>query len=211
MHTFIDLLTESIRQRVLTIPFPPKSTTATSKPRIAVLFSGGLDCTVVARLVDKVLPEGEGIDLINVAFENPRKLDASAAGSRKGKKKETKKDRQDKARLEKMLEEGLEIKDEEKEDPQERSTLGEGETLDPPTSEETSTPTSIYDVPDRLTGLSSWRELCELSPGREWNFVKVDVPYSEMLEHRQKVIDLMKPQDTVMDLVRSPYLLSLEI
>jgi len=198
MHTFIELLTESIRQRVLTIPFPPKSSTANSKPRIAVLFSGGLDCTVVARLVDKVLPEGEGIDLINVAFENPRKLDASAVGPRKGKKKETKKDRQDKAKLEKMLEEGLEIKGEEEE-----SVTPEDELeTSTPTSEEPSISTSIYDVPDRLTGLESWRELCQLNPERRWNFVKVDVPYSEMLEHRQKVIDLMKPQDTVMDLVR---------
>jgi asparagine synthetase B (glutamine-hydrolysing) len=35
---------------------------------VAVLFSGGLDSTVLAALVNKELPEGVPIDLINVAF-----------------------------------------------------------------------------------------------------------------------------------------------
>ncbi|KAJ9669427.1 hypothetical protein H2201_000294 [Coniosporium apollinis] len=39
---------------------------------VAVLFSGGLDCTVLARLMHDLLPETETIDLLNVAFENPR-------------------------------------------------------------------------------------------------------------------------------------------
>ncbi|KKA30800.1 hypothetical protein TD95_003668 [Thielaviopsis punctulata] len=43
-----------------------------SKAKVAVLFSGGLDCTVLARLLSDILPAGEEIDLINVAFENPR-------------------------------------------------------------------------------------------------------------------------------------------
>ncbi|KAA0203676.1 hypothetical protein HAZT_HAZT008200 [Hyalella azteca] len=36
--------------------------------RVAVLFSGGLDSAVIALLLDKCLPVGESIDLINVAF-----------------------------------------------------------------------------------------------------------------------------------------------
>jgi asparagine synthetase B (glutamine-hydrolysing) len=36
------------------------------------LFSGGLDCTVLARLLDDIVAEGQSVDLINVAFENPR-------------------------------------------------------------------------------------------------------------------------------------------
>jgi asparagine synthetase B (glutamine-hydrolysing) len=40
--------------------------------KIAVLFSGGLDCTILARLCHDLLPPSEGIDLLNVAFENPR-------------------------------------------------------------------------------------------------------------------------------------------
>lgn len=37
-----------------------------------MLFSGGLDCTVLARLCHDLLPPEQGIDLLNVAFENPR-------------------------------------------------------------------------------------------------------------------------------------------
>lgn len=40
--------------------------------KIAVLFSGGLDCTMLARLCHDLLPLSESIDLLNVAFENPR-------------------------------------------------------------------------------------------------------------------------------------------
>lgn len=39
---------------------------------MAVLFSGGLDCTVLARMCHDLVPLDQGIDLINVAFENPR-------------------------------------------------------------------------------------------------------------------------------------------
>ena len=60
---------------------------------------------------------------------------------------------------------------------------------------------SMYDVPDRLTGRDSWRELERLCPRRRFNFVEVDVPYHEMREHRAKVIELISPKKTVMDLV----------
>ncbi|KAF1817407.1 hypothetical protein P152DRAFT_427205 [Eremomyces bilateralis CBS 781.70] len=40
--------------------------------RLAVLFSGGLDCTVLARMSNDILEANEPIDLLNVAFENPR-------------------------------------------------------------------------------------------------------------------------------------------
>lgn len=63
-------LVESLRLRVLDVPIPPRA--SPTDARIAVLFSGGLDCTVLARLTHEVLPPGQAIDLINVAFENPR-------------------------------------------------------------------------------------------------------------------------------------------
>lgn len=44
----------------------------TNLPKVAVLFSGGLDCTIIARLLDMVLPQEFEIDLLNVAFENRR-------------------------------------------------------------------------------------------------------------------------------------------
>ncbi|KAG6030931.1 hypothetical protein E4U19_000170 [Claviceps sp. Clav32 group G5] len=73
-------LTESLRLRVQQIPVPPgavmTATTGaaatTSDARVAVLFSGGLDCTVLARLASDLLPGDQPIDLLNVAFENPR-------------------------------------------------------------------------------------------------------------------------------------------
>lgn len=37
-----------------------------------MLFSGGLDCTVLARLSHDLLPPDQAVDLLNVAFENPR-------------------------------------------------------------------------------------------------------------------------------------------
>lgn len=48
---------------------------------LAVLFSGGLDCTTLALLAHKHLPPQQAIDLFNVAFENPRSLQAAAKGS----------------------------------------------------------------------------------------------------------------------------------
>lgn len=36
---------------------------------VGVLFSGGLDCTILALLADKYLPKEQSIDLINVAFK----------------------------------------------------------------------------------------------------------------------------------------------
>ncbi|KAF9769482.1 hypothetical protein IL306_013089 [Fusarium sp. DS 682] len=63
-------LVESLRLRVLDVPQPPNATPADA--RVAVLFSGGLDCTVLARLCHDMIPVDQCIDLINVAFENPR-------------------------------------------------------------------------------------------------------------------------------------------
>ncbi|KAM0568493.1 hypothetical protein ACHAP9_005406 [Verticillium nonalfalfae] len=51
------------------LPYEPAITDDT---RVSVLFSGGLDCTVLARLASDLLPPDQGIDLLNVAFENPR-------------------------------------------------------------------------------------------------------------------------------------------
>jgi asparagine synthetase B (glutamine-hydrolysing) len=47
--------------------------------RVAILFSGGLDCSCLAALADRYLPQGEAIDLLNVGFENPRSVKAKAA------------------------------------------------------------------------------------------------------------------------------------
>lgn len=64
--------------RIRNIPMPPSSSNPTLA-RIAVLFSGGLDCTVLARLAHEIIPMEQEIDLLNVAFENPRVVQAAAA------------------------------------------------------------------------------------------------------------------------------------
>ena len=57
------------------MPLPPAPVAAPS--RVAVLFSGGLDCTLLARLMHDVLPLDCDVDLLNVAFENPRVVKAA--------------------------------------------------------------------------------------------------------------------------------------
>ena len=60
---------------MLNIPDPPSNAINPQdfdKARLAILFSGGLDCTVLARITHDLLPPDEPIDLLNVAFENPR-------------------------------------------------------------------------------------------------------------------------------------------
>jgi asparagine synthetase B (glutamine-hydrolysing) len=48
---------------------------------VAVLFSGGLDSALLARIAHEVLPADHEIDLLNVAFENPRVVAAAAAAA----------------------------------------------------------------------------------------------------------------------------------
>ncbi|ODV88740.1 hypothetical protein CANCADRAFT_3385 [Tortispora caseinolytica NRRL Y-17796] len=118
-----NVLTTAVRRRVARIPDQP----------LAVLFSGGLDCTILARIVDLCLPPGHPIDLVNVAFDHPR------------------------------------------------------------------TDKTADDAPDRHLGLQSWRALAQLSD-RPIRFVAVNVPFSLVETHRQRVANLMKPLDSVMDL-----------
>ncbi|TVY81991.1 Asparagine synthetase domain-containing protein [Lachnellula suecica] len=69
-------LSESLKLRILNVPIPP-GLNHDCNARVAVLFSGGLDCTVLARMAHDLLPIEQQIDLINVAFENPRIVEAA--------------------------------------------------------------------------------------------------------------------------------------
>jgi asparagine synthetase B (glutamine-hydrolysing) len=69
-------LCESLKLRILNVPIPP-GVDKDRHVRVAILFSGGLDCTVLARMAHDLLPTEQQIDLINVAFENPRVVEAS--------------------------------------------------------------------------------------------------------------------------------------
>lgn len=77
-------LLESLKLRILQVPIPP-GIDSEHNVRVAVLFSGGLDCTVLARLAHDILPDDQHIDLINVAFENPRVVQAADNAARKKK------------------------------------------------------------------------------------------------------------------------------
>ncbi|MCJ1243735.1 hypothetical protein MMC30_000932 [Trapelia coarctata] len=75
-------LQNSLALRVRGIPSPP--TPLSNTTRLAVLFSGGLDCSVLARLIHNILPPDHAVDLLNIAFENPRVVAAANARSAKG-------------------------------------------------------------------------------------------------------------------------------
>ncbi|KAJ2995054.1 hypothetical protein NUW58_g1381 [Xylaria curta] len=138
-------LIESLKPRVLDVPEPP-NTISDVDARIAILFSGGLDCTVLARLAHELVPICQGLDLINVAFENPRQV-AIEAGQ-----------------------------------PHLRaSDMYEG-------------------CPDRATGRKAFAELKYSCPGRYWRFIAVNVPFAEAMDHKAKVLSLIYPHETEMDL-----------
>ncbi|KAJ8128493.1 hypothetical protein O1611_g5140 [Lasiodiplodia mahajangana] len=138
-------LIESLKPRVLDVPEPP-SAGSDIDVRIAILFSGGLDCTVLARLAHELMPMSQGIDLINVAFQNPRQVALQAKQPH------------------------LQASD-------------------------------IYEsCPDRATGRKAFSELQLSCPGRYWRFIAVNVPFEEAMAHKAKVVSLIYPHDTEMDL-----------
>ncbi|KND01498.1 uncharacterized protein SPPG_03298 [Spizellomyces punctatus DAOM BR117] len=155
VDTLEQVLAEAVRLRVENIP----TTNSIQDARLAILFSGGLDCICLAALADRYLPNGEPCDLLNLAFENPRIQRAKGKSRPSGKR-------------------GLSIE------------VALSEAHD----------SSIYNVPDRRTGRSGVAELTKLFPNRPWRFVEIDVPYAEAVAARQRVMELMKPLDTVMDL-----------
>lgn len=134
------LLTQSLRLRTRSIHQKADMTANERKVNVAILFSGGLDCTLLARLTHHTLHQDQEIDLLNVAFENPR-----------------------------IHKPGGDI--------------------------------SFYETcPDRMTARSSLVELQQTCPGRNFRLVCVNVPFTQFQAHRQKVIDLIHPHNTEMDL-----------
>lgn len=69
----IQLLRESVRQRVAATPKFCRRCIESRQPcthaKVGILFSGGVDCTILACLVDRLIDPEESIDLINVSFE----------------------------------------------------------------------------------------------------------------------------------------------
>lgn len=65
---FITVLESAVQKRVENVPLR-----LGAKSSVGVLFSGGVDCTVIALLADKYIPLDQPIDLLNVAFQNHTK------------------------------------------------------------------------------------------------------------------------------------------
>ena len=144
-------LRESLELRVQNIPSPisncPLTLNNNTEVKIAILFSGGLDCTILARLCNDILPINEPIDLLNVAFENPRVAAAAA------------------------------------------------------TKTKTNSNYSVYEeCPDRKTGRAAYKELQRISPDRNWQFIAINIPYTETESQRNEIKRLMRPHNTEMDL-----------
>lgn len=79
VHELAQKLQYSLALRVQNVAFLPSAVNVV--PRVAILFSGGLDCTLLARLMHDLLPQEHDIDLLNVAFENPRAIKAANSHS----------------------------------------------------------------------------------------------------------------------------------
>ena len=54
------------------------NSTACNHARVAILYSGGIDSLILAALADKYVPEGEPIDLLNVAFSDNGTYDTNS-------------------------------------------------------------------------------------------------------------------------------------
>ncbi|XP_007888327.2 asparagine synthetase domain-containing protein 1 [Callorhinchus milii] len=173
VHQFTNVLSESVRQRVLCLPRHQDLSgfevhaTVSDPAKVAILFSGGVDSMVLSALADHHIPPGEPIDLLNVAFKQQEP---------KRQKISTKKQKKEK---------GV-------------STAAHQVSLncDSSNAEEKAS----FNVPDRITGLSGLKELQAINPSRMWNFVEINIDLEELKEmRRQRICHLVQPLDTVLD------------
>lgn len=95
------------------------------------------------------VPRGEPIDLLNVAFENPRSLNAPN-------KQNLQEERVQRKRSKKERKEGAPV-----------APIGN----EPSVAADETPKIGPYDVPDRITGKEEVEELRRLCPHRQWNFV----------------------------------------
>lgn len=148
---------QSLRLRLLNIPDPPRSE-GPVKVKLAILFSGGLDCAVLARMAHDILPLEEQIDLLNVAFENPRVVLASKQPP--------------KVKLQRKVRQGRDHPGIHDEAVAKEQSLGDVPVVSLPVD----TASPFEACPDRMTGRSALKELRQVCPGRKWNFVEVNYP-----------------------------------
>ncbi|XP_077175564.1 asparagine synthetase domain-containing protein 1 [Paroedura picta] len=92
-HQFIDVLSGAVKQRVLyvvrdTNRLGGETSEATlRRAHVAVLFSGGIDSVLLARLADRHVPLDEPIDLLNVAFADPNQVGQNNPARQRNKQK----------------------------------------------------------------------------------------------------------------------------
>ncbi|XP_037808365.1 asparagine synthetase domain-containing protein CG17486 [Lucilia sericata] len=137
IHQFSVLIEESVKKRVqYTTPCCASclgKINSCTHSKVAILFSGGIDCSILAVLCDKFIPKTDSIDLVNVAFESTRT-------------------------------------------------------------------DSNWDVPDRISGKSSFKNLIDICPDRKWNFIEVNVSKKEIHQCLSDHIKhLIYPLNTVLD------------
>ncbi|KAI9141651.1 asparagine synthase [Paraphysoderma sedebokerense] len=175
------------------------SPSSSSSAKIAILFSGGIDCTVLALLTHLCIPEHESIDLLNVAFENPRIMEARKKERENGKGKGKK--RKGKSKQKGSNNNG-DNDDVAANVGAENSEVGIAEEKfeNDVVNNDEEVREEIYDVPDRKTGRQGLEELRLLAPNRRWNFVEINIPYSEAMDKKLDILELMSPLDTIMDL-----------
>ncbi|KFU87810.1 Asparagine synthetase domain-containing protein 1, partial [Chaetura pelagica] len=174
VHQFIDVLSEAVKRRVLSLFRDEDQETraipsmSNRKAHVAVLFSGGIDSMVIAALADKHVPLGEPIDLLNVAFMIKEHIKQKGT---------TKKHTDQEVQLDLLCQESCKDLD-----------AKAGAHL------------SCFDVPDRITGRVGLKELEAINPSRTWNFVEINVTLEELKKMRLQCINhLVYPLDTVLD------------
>ncbi|XP_078408013.1 asparagine synthetase domain-containing protein 1 [Cetorhinus maximus] len=171
VHQFINVLSESVRRRVLFLArcknHPNCSPQFTvSEAKVAILFSGGIDSMVLSALADQHIPPDEPIDLLNVAFKQQEQKRQKTSAKQKKKS--------------------------------DAFSSPEEETQECDNSRVKKT--TAFSVPDRITGLSGLKELQIINPARKWNFIEINITLEELKEMRQQRIShLVQPLDTVLD------------
>ena len=141
-ETFLELLVNSVNHRINRTPEMCKDCIKSRDlqcchSRVGILFSGGVDCSMISLIAERFIDPQLPIDLMNVAFE--------------------------KVSYSKKIEQ------------------------------------VNWNVPDRLTGLETLKELRELRPERKWNFIEINVPRTELGEQLKKLSSLVFPLSNVLD------------
>lgn len=71
---------------------------------------------------------------------------------------------------------------------------------EPKTNGDDSSTSGPFDVPDRITGRSGVKELQDMNPERQWNFVEINITQEELQKMRvERICHLVHPLDTVLD------------